>query len=118
MQPNPGLLFAAKPSPSFLFVKLKKNAGRSPVWKEKAGKTFRLRQKMREKAAEDTRIMKDWIILRGGGDLATGAVQCLWRAGFKPLILEAPEPLAIRREVALSEAVYEGLWGVEDLTAE
>ncbi len=73
---------------------------------------------MREKAAEDTRIMKDWIILRGGGDLATGAVQCLWRAGFKPLILEAPEPLAIRREVALSEAVYEGLWEVEDLTAE
>lgn len=63
-------------------------------------------------------VDKDWIVVRGGGDLATGAVQRLWRAGFAVVVLEVPAPLAIRREVALCEAVYEGTWAVEDITAE
>lgn len=57
------------------------------------------------------------VIIRGGGDLATGVVQALWRAGFLLLVLEVPDPSAIRRQVALSEAVYDGIAVVEDVTA-
>jgi xanthine dehydrogenase accessory factor len=57
------------------------------------------------------------IIIRGGGDLATGVAQKLWRAGFIVAILETARPTAIRRAVALSEAVYEGVATVEDITA-
>ncbi len=57
------------------------------------------------------------VIIRGGGDLATGVVQALWRAGFLLLVLEVPDPSAIRRQVALSEAVYDGSATVEDVTA-
>ncbi len=62
--------------------------------------------------------MKDkLVIIRGGGDLATGVVQALHRAGFLLLVLEVPDPSAIRRQVALSEAVYDGSATVEDMTA-
>ena len=56
------------------------------------------------------------IIVRGGGDLATGVIHRLWRAGFKPLVLECAQPAAIRRQVALCEAVYQGEATVEDMT--
>ena len=62
--------------------------------------------------------MKDLIVVRGGGDLATGTIHRLWSAGFKVLVLEIANPAAIRRQVSLSEAVYEGKATVEDLTAE
>jgi xanthine dehydrogenase accessory factor len=55
------------------------------------------------------------IIVRGGGDLATGVVQKFVRAGFNVLILEAESPTAIRRSVALCEAAYDGYANVEDI---
>lgn len=48
------------------------------------------------------------IVVRGGGDLATGTIHRLWSAGFKVLVLECANPSAIRHQVALSDAVYEG----------
>lgn len=57
------------------------------------------------------------IIVRGGGDLATGVIHRLWGAGFKVLVLECAKPAAIRRQVALCEAVYQGRAQVEGLTA-
>lgn len=57
------------------------------------------------------------IVVRGAGDIATGCIQKLVRAGFPVLALEAERPSAIRRYVALSEAVYEGSFRVEDVTA-
>lgn len=57
------------------------------------------------------------IIVRGGGDLATGVIHRLWGAGFKVLVLECAKPAAIRRQVALCEAVYQGSAQVEGLTA-
>jgi UDP-N-acetylmuramoylalanine-D-glutamate ligase len=59
--------------------------------------------------------MKDLIIVRGGGDLATGTIHKLYKCGFSVLILEVPHPSAIRRNVAFSEAVYEGQHTVEDV---
>ena len=45
------------------------------------------------------------IIVRGGGDLATGTIHRLWSAGLRVLVLETTKPAAIRRQVALCEAV-------------
>lgn len=57
------------------------------------------------------------IIVRGGGDLATGTIHRLWSAGLRVLVLETDHPAAIRRQVALCEAVYEGETMVEGLRA-
>lgn len=58
------------------------------------------------------------VIVRGGGDLATGVIQKLHRSGFRVLVLEIAEPTTIRRTVALSQAVYEKQCCVEDITAQ
>lgn len=60
--------------------------------------------------------MKNLIIVRGGGDLATGTIYKLKKSGFPVLILEVPNPSAIRRNVAFCEAVYQGTQTVEDMT--
>ncbi len=57
------------------------------------------------------------IIVRGGGDLATGTIHRLWRAGFSPIVLEAPMPAAVRRAVSSCEAVFEGECVVEGMKA-
>ncbi len=57
------------------------------------------------------------IVVRGGGDLATGTIYKLRKSGYRVLVLESEKPSAIRRNVAFSEAVYEGRWTVEDMTA-
>ena len=61
--------------------------------------------------------MKQPILVRGGGDLASGVALRLYHAGFQIVIVELPRPLAVRRLVSFSEAVYEGQVTVEDLTA-
>ena len=60
--------------------------------------------------------MKNLIIVRGGGDLATGTIYKLYKCGFPVLVLEVAKPSAIRRNAAFSEAVYEGTQKVEDVT--
>lgn len=61
--------------------------------------------------------MKELIVVRGGGDLATGTIHRLWSAGFRVLVLETDHPAAIRRQVSLCEAIYQGSATVEGLTA-
>jgi xanthine dehydrogenase accessory factor len=57
------------------------------------------------------------VVVRGGGDLATGVVARLHRAGFPVIVCELPEPMAVRRTVALSSAVDVGFMQVEDIRA-
>jgi xanthine dehydrogenase accessory factor len=57
------------------------------------------------------------ILIRGGGDIASGVALRSIRAGFNVIITELPQPLAVRRTVSFSEAVYEGNWTVEGVTA-
>lgn len=59
---------------------------------------------------------EELVIIRGGGDLATGVIQKFYRAGIPTLVLEVPRPTAIRRTVSLCEAVYAGTATVEDVT--
>ncbi|MEE1009930.1 MAG: selenium-dependent molybdenum cofactor biosynthesis protein YqeB [Agathobacter sp.] len=60
--------------------------------------------------------MENLVIVRGGGDIATGTIYKLFKCGFKVLVLEIENPSAIRRNVAFSEACYQGSQKVEDLT--
>ena len=55
----------------------------------------------------------NFVLIRGGGDLATGVAIRLYRAGIKVLITELVQPLAVRRTVSFAEAVYEGHHTVE-----
>ena len=55
------------------------------------------------------------VIVRGCGDIATGVISALWNAGYKVVVTEIKNPSAIRRRVALCEAVYDGKAVVEDI---
>ena len=57
------------------------------------------------------------IIIRGGGDLATGVAVRLFRAGFPVMILEVEHPTVIRLPVSFARAVYEGKAIVEGVEA-
>ena len=57
------------------------------------------------------------VLLRGGGDLASGVALRLHRAGIRVAITELAEPLAVRRTVSFSEAVYVEHHSVEGVQA-
>ena len=61
--------------------------------------------------------MQKICLVRGAGDIATGTIQKLVRAGFKCVVTEVSNPSSIRRKVSLSEAVYEKKTVVEDIEA-
>ncbi len=56
-------------------------------------------------------------MLRGGGDLATGVAWQLRSLQWPVVVLELPEPLTVRRTVALSTAVTQGEMVVDGLRA-
>ena len=57
------------------------------------------------------------VIIRGGGDLATGVAVRLFRAGFSVIILEIEHPTVIRLPVSFARAVYEGEAIIEGIEA-
>lgn len=58
-----------------------------------------------------------FVVIRGGGDLATGITLRLYRARMQLVICEVAEPTSIRRTVCFSEAVRLGETTVEGVTA-
>lgn len=59
---------------------------------------------------------KPLVVVRGGGDIASGTIMKLYLCGFSVLVLETGQPSAIRRNVAFSEAVYQGRQTIEGVT--
>src|SRR5713226_2483476 len=57
------------------------------------------------------------VAVKGAGDLATGVIHRLTRAGFKVMATELPQPTVLRRTVAFAEAVTYGQMTVEGITA-
>ncbi len=53
------------------------------------------------------------VVIRGGGDIATGVALRLFKSGFGVVITEIEKPRVIRREVAFAPAVYKGRTTVE-----
>lgn len=66
---------------------------------------------------QETILPAPLVIVRGAGDISTGTIHRLHRAGFAVLALESERPSAIRRRVAFSEAIYDGAATVEGVTA-
>ena len=66
---------------------------------------------------EDYFNLEKIVIVRGGGDIATGIIQKLFRAGFKVLVLEIEKPSCIRRTVSLCECMYGDEAYVEDMVS-
>jgi xanthine dehydrogenase accessory factor len=64
-------------------------------------------------------LFKDHLVLiRGGGDLATGVVYRLHQAGFPVIVTELARPLVVRRKVAVAAAVLEDHIQIENLHAQ
>ncbi len=61
--------------------------------------------------------MPSIILIRGGGDLATGVAIRLIRSGLRVVVTEIAQPLAVRRTVSFAEAVYAGETTIEGVTA-
>jgi xanthine dehydrogenase accessory factor len=57
------------------------------------------------------------VLIRGGGDLASGVALRLHKSGFKVVITELPKPLAVRRLASFSEAIYAGEMTLEGIVA-
>jgi len=57
-------------------------------------------------------------VVKGAGDLATGAALSFRAAGFRVVMTELPLPTAIRLSVSFAEAVYRGSHVVEGVRAE
>jgi xanthine dehydrogenase accessory factor len=62
-------------------------------------------------------MFNDIVIVRGGGDLASGTIQKLHRSGFRVLVLEISKPTSIRRDVSFSEAIYKEEVEIEGIRA-
>lgn len=58
-----------------------------------------------------------FVVIRGAGDIATGIALRLWRSGMQLVMLDLPNPTAIRRTVCFSPAIRYGKQVVEDVTA-
>jgi len=57
------------------------------------------------------------VLIRGAGELASAVAHRLYLCHFKVAMTEIPRPLAVRRKVCFSEAVYEGHQEVEGVKA-
>ena len=60
-------------------------------------------------------MTKPVVLVRGGGDLASGVVFRLAHAGLKVIVTEIAQPLAVRRLVSFAEAIYKGEISIEDV---
>lgn len=67
------------------------------------------------KAAIKTSAIR--VLVRGGGDLASGVAWRLHVSGFKVAITEIHQPMAVRRTVSFCEAVYDKETHVEGVKA-
>lgn len=72
----------------------------------------------KERSTRPRRTEPPLVLIRGAGDLATGAALAFHAAGFRILMTEIERPTAIRLTVSFAAAVYQGTQVVEDVRAE
>jgi len=60
--------------------------------------------------------MTPFVLIWGGGDLASGVALRLHRVGLHVLVVEKDQPLAVRRSVAFAQAVFDDKVSIEDVT--
>ncbi len=52
--------------------------------------------------------MNNLVVIKGGGDLATGIAHRLRKSGIYVVITELAQPTVIRRSIAFAQAVFTG----------
>lgn len=62
--------------------------------------------------------MNPKVLVRGGGDLASGVILRLAHCGCRLLVTERLQPLVVRRTVSFAEAIMSGTIQVEDIQGE
>lgn len=60
--------------------------------------------------------LDDLVVVRGGGDLGSGVVHRLHRAGFPVIVTDVANPTVVRRAVAFASAMYEDTVEIEGVT--
>jgi xanthine dehydrogenase accessory factor len=65
----------------------------------------------------DKRLSDMVILIKGGGEMATGVAHRLASSHFKVYMTETSNPQAVRREVAFSEAIFDQEKEVEGVTS-
>ena len=68
-------------------------------------------------AIDFSRLARLRTVVLGGGDLASGVVYRLHRAGLRPVVTELAQPRFVRRTVCYGEAIYSGSVVVEGIRA-
>jgi len=80
-----------------------------------------LAQIMKEKNKRTGKALRDFaknlVVVRGGGDLATGVIMRLVRAGLPVVVLETEKPTVIRTTVSFAQAMYGGATKIEGMLA-
>ncbi len=61
--------------------------------------------------------MKQLVIIKGAGDLATGIAHRLFRSGFSIVMTEIAQPTVVRSTVAFAESIFLGKTVVEEVVA-
>ena len=72
---------------------------------------------MKGRRAVPALFADELVVIRGGGDIATGIGWRLSRAGFPVVVCELDRPLTVRRAVSFSSAVLDDSVTVEGVTA-
>lgn len=60
--------------------------------------------------------LDELVVVRGGGDLGSGVVYRLHRAGYPVIVTEVSEPTVVRRSVAFATAIYDDAVEIEGVT--
>jgi len=51
---------------------------------------------------------RETVVVRGGGDLASGVIYRLFQSGYKIVVLDIENPLAVRKNVSFCQSIYDG----------
>ncbi|MBN4050773.1 MAG: molybdenum hydroxylase [Alkaliphilus sp.] len=62
-------------------------------------------------------MSRQLVLIRGGGDIATGIAHRLFKSGYSVVITEIEKPTAIRRTASFAQAMIDGEITIEDVTA-
>lgn len=66
---------------------------------------------------DNTRALNNLcVMIRGGGEMASGVAHRLFRANLKVFMTEIPQPLCVRRTVSFCEAIFDKEQEVEGVT--
>ena len=67
----------------------------------------------KRKGGPNSEFRKNLVIVRGAGDLATGTIVRLKKAGYNVLALECDKPTVIRRTISFANVYYDGEMEIE-----